>query len=156
MFLKILQNSQENTCAGVPLLKACNFIKKETATQLFSCEIYATFKNTFFTEEFRCLLLYIVFINFLGMVVANTPKTSKIHESFLSFIYFYMEVFENKYSKKNFLKIPAYFIKPDSHLPKIFFLFASRIALQKWWKMMKNPSKMMKNAEKSFKNDEKW
>ena len=121
MFLKILQNSQENTCAGVSLLKACNFIKKETPTQLFSCEIYATFKNTFFTEEFCCLLLYIVFINFLGMAVPSTPKISKIHESFLSFIYFYMEVFENKYSKKNFLKIPAYFIKPDSH--RILSLF---------------------------------
>ena len=33
VFLEILQNSQENTCARV-----CNFIKKETLTQLFSCK----------------------------------------------------------------------------------------------------------------------
>ena len=33
VFLEILQNSQENTCARV-----CNFIKKETLTQVFSCK----------------------------------------------------------------------------------------------------------------------
>ena len=31
--------------------EACNFIKKETATQVFSCEFCEIFKNTFFTEE---------------------------------------------------------------------------------------------------------
>ena len=34
VFLKIFQNSQENTCARVPL---CNFIKKEALSQVFSC-----------------------------------------------------------------------------------------------------------------------
>ena len=34
VFLKIFQNSQENTCARVPL---CNFIKKEASSQVFSC-----------------------------------------------------------------------------------------------------------------------
>ena len=43
VFWKISQNSQENTCA-----KVCNFIKKETLTQVFSCEICEIFKNTFF------------------------------------------------------------------------------------------------------------
>ena len=32
---------------------ACNFIKKETLTQVFSCEICKIFKNTFFTEHLR-------------------------------------------------------------------------------------------------------
>ena len=41
MFLKISQISQENTCVGVflknvPVLKACNFIKKDF-DQMFSC-----------------------------------------------------------------------------------------------------------------------
>ena len=45
MFLEILQNSQENTCAGVSFLTklqalACKFIKKETLAQVFSCEFY--------------------------------------------------------------------------------------------------------------------
>ena len=58
VFLKILQNSLENTCARVSLLKklqafGCSFIKKETLVQVFSCEFRETFKNTFFTEDLR-------------------------------------------------------------------------------------------------------
>ena len=40
VFLEIAQNSQENTCA-------CNFIKKETLAQVFSCEFCEVFMNTF-------------------------------------------------------------------------------------------------------------
>ena len=55
MFLEISQNSQENTCARVSFLtklqacrpEACNFIKKETLTQVFSCEICEISTNTF-------------------------------------------------------------------------------------------------------------
>ena len=32
-------------------VEACNFIKKETLAQLFSCEFYEIFKSTFFTEH---------------------------------------------------------------------------------------------------------
>ena len=32
---------------------ACNFIKRETLAQVFSCEFWAIFKNTFFTEHLR-------------------------------------------------------------------------------------------------------
>ena len=39
MFLEIPQNSQESTC---------NFIKKETLAQVFSCEFSEITKNTFF------------------------------------------------------------------------------------------------------------
>ena len=42
MFLEISQNSQENTCA-----QACNFIKKETLEQVFSCEFCEISKNIF-------------------------------------------------------------------------------------------------------------
>ena len=56
MFLEILQNSRENTCARVFLIKlqvlACNLIKKETQAQVFSCEFCEISKNTFFTEHF--------------------------------------------------------------------------------------------------------
>ena len=31
--------------------EACNFIKKETLAQVFSCESWDIFKNTFFTEH---------------------------------------------------------------------------------------------------------
>ena len=32
---------------------ACNFIKKETLAQVFSCELCEISKNTFFTEHLR-------------------------------------------------------------------------------------------------------
>ena len=32
---------------------ACNFIKKATPTQVFSCEFWEVFKNTFFTKHLR-------------------------------------------------------------------------------------------------------
>ena len=52
VFLEISQNSQENTCVRVSFLIklqawACNFIKKETLTQVFSCEFCEISKNTF-------------------------------------------------------------------------------------------------------------
>ena len=48
VFLEILQNSQENTCARVSFLSsACNFIKQEILAQVFSCEFCEISKNTF-------------------------------------------------------------------------------------------------------------
>ena len=43
VFLKISEDSQENTCTRVSILiklqqSACNFIKKEALEQVFSCE----------------------------------------------------------------------------------------------------------------------
>ena len=35
------------------LVSAFNFIKKETQTQVFSCEFWEIFNNTFFTENLR-------------------------------------------------------------------------------------------------------
>ena len=51
VFLKISQNLDENACTGVSFLKklqACNFIKKETPTQVFFCKFCKIFKSTFF------------------------------------------------------------------------------------------------------------
>ena len=55
MFLEILENWQENTCARVSFLielrpKACNFIKKETLAQVFSCQFCKISKNTIFNR----------------------------------------------------------------------------------------------------------
>ena len=53
--LKILEISQENTCAGVFLVKLQVFsqqvFKKETPTQMLSCEVWETLKNTYFEEH---------------------------------------------------------------------------------------------------------
>ena len=59
---KISQNSQENTYAGVSLLikwqaSACNFIKKETLSQVFFCGFCECFKNTFLQNTSGRLLL---------------------------------------------------------------------------------------------------
>ena len=70
VFLEISQNSQENTCARVSFLiklqvvpeslsewscrpRACNFTKKETLAQGFSCEFCEISKNIFFTDYLR-------------------------------------------------------------------------------------------------------
>ena len=45
VFLAILQNSQENTCARV------TFFKKETLAQSLSCEFWEISKNILFTEH---------------------------------------------------------------------------------------------------------
>ena len=37
----------------IKLQAACNFIKKDTLTQVFSCEFCEISKNIFFTEHFR-------------------------------------------------------------------------------------------------------
>ena len=56
VFLKVSQNSQENTCVRVSFLiklqaLACNFIKRECLAHMFSCTFCEIFKNTFFTEH---------------------------------------------------------------------------------------------------------
>ena len=55
VFLEISQNSLESTCARVSLLiklqaSVCNFIKRETLAQVFSCEFCEIFKNIFFNR----------------------------------------------------------------------------------------------------------
>ena len=62
MFLKLLQNLLENTCARVSFLiklqvEAYNFIKKEALAQVFSCEYCEVFKNRFFMEHLWWRLL---------------------------------------------------------------------------------------------------
>ena len=65
VFLKISQNSQENTVSE-SLFQAFNFIKKETQVQVFFCEFSEFFKNIFFIEHLwqlpllieRSLLIY--------------------------------------------------------------------------------------------------
>ena len=55
VFLKVLWISQENICVGVRKTSAwsCNFTKKETPTQMFSCEISNIFKNSYFEKHLR-------------------------------------------------------------------------------------------------------
>ena len=62
VFLKFSQNSQENTCARASFLmklqaSACNFIKKETLAQAFSCEFCGISETSFLQNTSRQRLL---------------------------------------------------------------------------------------------------
>ena len=61
VFLKISQNSQKSTFAR-DCPQVCNFIRKETLAQVFSCEFREISKNTFFTEYFRTTAFTNVFL----------------------------------------------------------------------------------------------
>ena len=58
VFSKISKNSQKNTFARIHFVidlnfQLCSFIKRETVSQVFSCEISEIFKKAFFTEQLR-------------------------------------------------------------------------------------------------------
>ena len=77
MFLEILQNSQENTCARD------SFIKKESLARELSCEFCEISKNTFFTEHLWWLLLFREVLSFfienhLKKRVLKTNSKNKI------------------------------------------------------------------------------
>ena len=61
VFLKFLQNSQDNTCVRVSfLIKLQAFVKKETLAQVFSfefCKISKFLRTHFLTKHLRWLLL---------------------------------------------------------------------------------------------------
>ena len=51
-FLKILAKSTEKQIGvGGYNAPACNFIREETWTQVFSCGFYKSFKNNYFVEH---------------------------------------------------------------------------------------------------------
>ena len=84
--LEISQISQENAFARVSFLiklqaKTCNFIRKETQAQMFSCEFCKNFKNTFFHRtHYDVVLLFLLltlnifctfFLEFLLLTLNN-------------------------------------------------------------------------------------
>ena len=68
-----------NKVAGL----ACNFIKKETLAQVFSCEFCEISKNTFFTEHLRWLLVFFFFYNIF--FIFTTFFLQKVKSFYLSF-----------------------------------------------------------------------
>ena len=42
---------RKNTCVDVSVSEACNFIKKETTAEVFSCDFCEIFKNIFTIEK---------------------------------------------------------------------------------------------------------
>ena len=66
-FIKFIEKHlcQRLFCSEVTGLRPATLLKKETLAQLFSCKFCKIFKNTFFTEHLRQLLLYLEKIVFL-------------------------------------------------------------------------------------------
>ena len=62
-FVKIFKGSVlQNICKRLLIwLPACNFVRKETPVQIFSCEICEIFKNAFFTEHHRTTAFFFLF-----------------------------------------------------------------------------------------------
>ena len=58
--------------------QACNFIKKETLTKVFSCELCEIFQNTFFIEHLRWLLQQNLSLGFAewncAVAIITTPR----------------------------------------------------------------------------------
>ena len=70
-----IKNSAKFTRKHLCPAKTCNFIKKETPAQVFVCEFWEIFKNTFFKEHLRrtasekklndfTWFLYVIFITY--------------------------------------------------------------------------------------------
>ena len=82
VFLEILQNSQKNRCARVSFLiklktSACNFIKKETVAQVFTCEFCKISKNTFsYRTPPVAPSLWIIFF-----IILNTTRNSRRYDN---------------------------------------------------------------------------
>ena len=83
LFLKVLQYSQENICAGISFLikLQASFIEKETPTQVFSC---ACFKKTYFEEQ---LLLSFSVVEMWKQTMTFAIKQ---RSSFLLFVLLYI------------------------------------------------------------------
>ena len=78
-----LYNSQENTLVRVSFLiklqvSVCNFIKKKTLAQVFSCEFCEISKNTFFTKHLWLLLYWNLTDYILSERLKNTFKASAV------------------------------------------------------------------------------
>ena len=76
VFLKLLQDSQENTCARVSFFDkvaglACNFIKKETLAQVFSCEFCEICKNTFFDKHLQMTAFFLLLHSLVKLVALS-------------------------------------------------------------------------------------
>ena len=115
-FLEILQSSQ-----------ACNFIKKEPLTQVFSCEFCKIFKNTFL---YRTLLTAASYLSNIPKVtnhewdsrlkVANLLKASVFSEIF--------QIVQNKYPlyTERKLNVRKTFRSDTGHFLKVLFKFNLR------------------------------
>ena len=89
--------------------EACNFIKKESLTQVISCEFCKISQNTFFTEHLRTTAFVISFKfeqknneqrgidRSLGLDGSNFPRGSKIRYDCDYYFYLIPEISAEEY-----------------------------------------------------------
>ena len=82
--LKILQYSQENTCARVSLQASASYvIKKETLVKVFSCDFCEILRTPFFIEYLRwLLLLYSPFMSIFSFVAILARPLYQVLQKF--------------------------------------------------------------------------
>ena len=119
VFLEILKNSQENTSARVYFLiklQACNFAKKQTLAQVFSCEFCKISKITFFSEYLWWLLLQCVNLRELCSLFPLTRFVSSqcTHNLFTRDVHIMLCVQYDCLMKSSLFR-PATFLKRDSN-----------------------------------------
>ena len=111
VFLEILQNSEESTCARVSFLiklhaSVCNFIKKETLALVFSCEHCEIIENRLFYRTPPVAASESNKKNKRLHLFLRTPLDGCIWISF------------NKYLTKNICLFTIYHIFRDKHQTK--------------------------------------
>ena len=92
VLLEISQNPQENTCVTVSFLiklqlEVCNFIKKETLAQVFSCEFCEISKNIFFKKHLRVTASEYVILSPIFFMQQHQLKWNKSSISFSVFLF---------------------------------------------------------------------
>ena len=97
MFVKILQNLQENTCVGFSLLIKLYY--KKAPTQIFSCEFCKIFKKIYVAEHVLALLMSLslpLFIDLLFpcfilafFLLIKLCGSLYYHDCILVYIFFY-------------------------------------------------------------------
>ena len=63
--------TEKYLCQSLFFDKACNFIKGEAPAQVFSCEYWEIFKDTFFEEHLRTAASEITFLLFIRFFLAR-------------------------------------------------------------------------------------
>ena len=91
VFLKVRQNSRENTCTRASFLT-----KKNTLAQVFSCQFCEIFKNTYF---YRTLLVATSVSNTVNLKNVELPSAT-LDEKCLNTKFFLVRIRENIDQKK--------------------------------------------------------
>ena len=108
VFLKVLQYTQENTCAGISFKQSCrsaaHSIKKETLVQICLCEFCKVFKRHFFKYIPGQLLLEEHWISLKMTPIAIAVNVS--NASYLRFIL--VSFFRSAYNKFVEISIEAF------------------------------------------------